>query len=67
MEINFMMILYNIYTIPYNGVNPHSVVVLDNCAIHQVTSTLNGIGVLILFLPPYSPDFNPIEEECRQT
>ena len=53
------------YTMPYNGVNPHSVAVLDNCAIHhvsEVTSTLREIGVLIHFLPPYSPDFNPIEE-----
>ena len=23
---------------------------------------LEGIGVLVHFLPPYSPDFNPIEE-----
>ena len=53
------------YTMPYNGVNPHSVVVLDNCAIHhtsEVTSTLTEIGVLVHFLPPYSPDFNLIEE-----
>ena len=53
------------YTMPYNGVNPHSVVVLNNCAIHHVseaTSTLREIGVLVHFLPPYSPDFNPIEE-----
>ena len=42
------------YTMPYNGVNPHSVVLLDNRAI---TSTLREIGVLIHFLPPYSPDF----------
>ncbi len=50
---------------PFNGMNPHSVVVLDNCSIHhytEVVATLNEIGVLVHFLPPYSPDLNPIEE-----
>ena len=53
------------YLMPFNGVNPHSVVLLDNCAIHhviEVTATLRDIGVLVQFLPPYSPDFNPLEE-----
>ena len=53
------------YTMPYNGVNPHSVVVLDNCAIHhvsEVTSTLREIGVLIHFLPPYSPDLKHFQK-----
>ena len=48
-----------------NEINPHSVVVLDNCAIHhtaEVMSMLEEIGVLVYFLPPYSPDFNPIGE-----
>ncbi len=53
------------HLLPFNGVNPHSVVVLDNCSIHhcvEVVATLTQIGVLVHFLPPYSPDLNPIEE-----
>ena len=50
---------------PFNGRNPHSVVVLDNASIHHVdgiVDLITGIGALIIFLPPYSPDYNPIEE-----
>ena len=50
---------------PFNGVNPHSVVILDNCSIHHASGIMNAIeevGALVHFLPPYSPDFNPIEE-----
>ena len=46
-------------------INPHSIVDLDNCSIHhvtEVTSILKEVGVLVHYLPPYSPDFNPIEE-----
>ena len=53
------------HLMPFNGINPHSVVVLDNCSIHrcvEVMVTFRDIGVLEHFLPPYSPDFNPIEE-----
>ena len=41
---------------PFNGTNPHSVVILDNAAIHHVESvvaSLEGLGVLVHFLPPY--------------
>ena len=49
---------------PFNGVSPHSIVILDNCSIHhvdEITSIIEEVGVLVHFLPPYSPDFNPIE------
>ena len=49
---------------PFDGHNPNSVVILDNPSIHHtdgVVQTLQSIGVLVHFLPPYSPDFNPIE------
>ena len=49
----------------FNGVNPCSVVVLDNARIHHsgdILSLAEGAGALVHFLPPYSPDFNPIEE-----
>ena len=53
------------HLMPYNGINPHSVVVLDNCSIHhlaEVIASIEDVGALVLFLPPYSPDLNPIEE-----
>ena len=53
------------YLMPFNGKNPHSVVILDNCSIHhipEVTRMIEEVGALVHFLPPYSPDFNPIEE-----
>ena len=47
---------------PFDGYNPHSIVIMDNCSIHHVPETKKIIGALLLFLPPYSPDLNPIEE-----
>ena len=41
------------------------VVVMDNLQVHKSTrvrSLIEGAGAQILFLPPYSPDFSPIEE-----
>ena len=52
------------HLMPFDGHNPHSIVVLDNCSIHHMDETVNMIhevGALVHFLPPYSPDFNPIE------
>ena len=50
---------------PFDGTNPASIVVMDNCAIHhvdEVNQLLEEAGILLIYLPPYSPDFNPIEE-----
>ena len=50
---------------PFNGSNPRSVIILDNCAIHhidEVTLLLQETGAIVHWLPPYSPDLNPIEE-----
>jgi transposase len=43
---------------------PGDVVVLDNLAVHkqpEVRAAIEAAGAQIRFLPPYSPDFNPIE------
>ena len=43
---------------------PGDVVVLDNLAAHKqpaVRAAIEQAGALLRFLPPYSPDFNPIE------
>ena len=40
------------------------VVVLDNLAVHKqsdVRTAIERVGAQLRFLPPYSPDFNPIE------
>ena len=43
---------------------PGDVVVLDNLAAHkqpEVRTAIEQVGAHVRFLPPYSPDFNPIE------
>lgn len=43
---------------------PGSVIVLDNARFHQSPTTqklVEAAGCRLLFLPPYSPDLNPIE------
>ncbi|KAK3748781.1 hypothetical protein QZH41_013517, partial [Actinostola sp. cb2023] len=54
---------------PYNGRNARSIIVLDNHAVHHVAEVqeiINGTGALLRFLPPYSPDLNPIEGSYNQ-
>jgi len=41
------------------------VVVMDNLAAHKVAGVrqaIEGVGARLVYLPPYSPDFNPIEQ-----
>lgn len=45
--------------------NPGQVVVMDNASFHKSQRTkelIESVGCHILFLPPYSPDLNPIEK-----
>jgi len=52
---------------PFPGVR--SVVVMDNASIHHnqaITDLFTTAGVVLVYLPPYSPDFNPIEEFFAQ-
>ena len=44
---------------------PGRIVVMDNLAAHKVDRVrelIEGRGCQLLYLPPYSPDLNPIEE-----
>lgn len=44
---------------------PGDVVVLDNLSVHKsarARQAVEAAGARLLFLPPYSPDFNPIEQ-----
>jgi transposase len=47
------------------ALEPGDVVVLDNLAAHKVDGVRQAIAAArasILYLPPYSPDLNPIEQ-----
>ena len=44
--------------------SPGDVVVMDNLSSHKrpaVRHAIEAAGATLLYLPPYSPDFNPIE------
>jgi transposase len=43
---------------------PGDIVVMDNLPAHKMTgvrAAIEALGAKLLYLPPYSPDFNPIE------
>ena len=45
--------------------SPGNVVIMDNLSSHKapaVRVAIEAAGARLLFLPPYSPDFNPIEK-----
>jgi len=47
------------------ALSPGDVVVMDNLSAHKVAGVAEAIaavGASILYLPPYSPDLNPIEQ-----
>ena len=44
---------------------PSDIVVMDNLGSHKgvgVRKAIEAAGATLLYLPPYSPDFNPIEK-----
>ncbi len=46
------------------SLRPGQVVVMDNLAAHKMTvirEAVEQVGCRVLYLPPYSPDFSPIE------
>ena len=48
---------------------PDSVIIMDNAAFHKKASTkqlIDKAGHTLEFLPPYSPDLNPIEHKWAQ-
>lgn len=45
--------------------DPKSVLIMDNVSFHhseKIQQSCDDAGVVLLYLPPYSPDLNPIEE-----
>ena len=50
---------------PFDGENPKSIAILDNCSIHhvlEVEAAFKQAGIFVYYLLPYSPDMNPVEE-----
>jgi len=48
---------------------PYDILVMDRLSSHMmtvITEIVDGIGANVLYLPPYSPDFNPIETVFSQ-
>jgi transposase len=44
---------------------PGDIVVMDNLSSHKVKGVreaIEGVGASLVYLPPYSPDLNPIEQ-----
>src|SRR5919112_6191159 len=44
---------------------PDDIVVMDNLSSHKlpaIRKAIEAAGARLLYLPPYSPDFNPIEQ-----
>ena len=44
---------------------PGDIVVMDNLGSHKVTGVrqaIEAVGATLIYLPPYSPDLNPIEQ-----
>ncbi len=47
-----------------SSLNPGDIVIADNLGSHkndEVRKAIEAVGATIRYLPPYSPDFNPIE------
>ena len=47
------------------SLRPGQIVILDNLAVHKSVTAralIEDAGCHLVFLPPYSPDFNPIEQ-----
>ena len=50
--------------IPWLGRLPGDIVVMDNLGSHKsaaATAAIESVGAELVYLPPYSPDLNPIE------
>ncbi len=46
------------------ALRPGDIVIMDNLSSHKVAGVrkaIEGAGAALLYLPPYSPDLNPIE------
>lgn len=59
------IIFIKTHSLPHFQRNPTDVLIMDNCRFHHrrdVTMLLEEKRIPFMFLPPYSPQLNPIEE-----
>ena len=63
MENVFLGMFSEVYSMPFDGINPKSVVIMDNASMRHVEEVVDTIQ---RFLPPYCPDLNPCEEVFAQ-
>jgi len=52
------------------GLSVNDVVVMDNLGSHkdrEAREAIESVGARVLYLPPYSPDFNPDEQVWSKT
>jgi hypothetical protein len=59
--------LCNIYD--ENGPLPNSVLIMDNASVHrgpEIRELFSRFGVRLEYKPPYSPDYNPIEQSFAE-
>lgn len=50
----------------FNELPENSTIIMDNAAFHKTPMTrqlIEDAGHTLMYLPPYSPDFNPIEKD----
>jgi len=60
--------IFNLWIEEYliKELKPNQVVIMDNASFHKSEKTrklIEDTGVKLLYLPPYSPDLNPIEQK----
>ncbi len=63
--MNGVWFLANVQQVLAPTLKPGGVVIMDNLAAHKspaVRDAVEAAGTRLLFLPPYSPDLNPIED-----
>lgn len=64
-SVNGEVFLKYVKEILVPSLSPGKVVVLDNLSVHKVSGireAIEAVGARLEYLPPYSPDLNPIEE-----
>ena len=63
--INGELFLAYVEQILLPTLKPDDIVVMDNLSSHkieEVKKMIESVGAMVVYLPPYSPDFNPIEQ-----
>ena len=49
----------------FDGSSPQSILIMDDGSVHhvqEIQDLLASVALPLIYLPPYSPDYNPLEE-----